>query len=69
MRTLVILLLLVVLAIAGCAVVPAGPYDAYYGPYYDYPYPYYYGYYGPYPYYGHWHYGHDFDRGRWHAHR
>jgi len=64
MKTLVILLVLVALA-AGCAVVPAGPYDAY-GPYYG---PYYvgptYGYYGYYPYYGHW-YGHD---GRWHAAR
>ncbi len=36
MRTLLILLVLLVLA-AGCAVVPGTPYDAY-GPYYDGPY-------------------------------
>ena len=69
MRTLVILFLLLLLA-AGCAVVPASPYDAYgpsYGPYYAGPV---YGYYGPYPYYyGHWYYHPDFDRGRWHARR
>jgi hypothetical protein len=58
MRTLVILLVLLVLA-AGCAIVPASPYDAYgpyYGPYYNVP-VYAYGYNGP------WHYHYDFDRG------
>jgi len=58
MRTLLILLVLLVLA-AGCAVVPAAPYDAYgpyYGPYYGGP-VYTYGYYGPL------YYHHDFDRG------
>ncbi|MGA2109121.1 MAG: hypothetical protein ABSH25_15930 [Syntrophorhabdales bacterium] len=63
MRILIILLALLLLA--GCAVYPASPYYAY-GPYYDYPY--YgpaYGYYGPEFYVaGH----HDFDGERWHEH-